>query len=127
MAQPEIQTEPASGVDQEAFAFVQMLAAELSKGQIELPSFPDAAIKVRQALTDEEVSIEKVQRLVSSEPALAASARHWNRSRSHGRGRSRGVSLLLRFQRRESSGGRAGLKAVRDSLADARRGGEADD
>ena len=72
MSQPELLTEPAAAVDQEAFAFVQMLAEELSKGQIELPSFPDAAIKVRQALTDEEVSIEKVQRLVSSEPALAA-------------------------------------------------------
>jgi HD-like signal output (HDOD) protein len=72
MSQPEILEESATEVDKEAFAFVQMLADELSKGQIELPSFPDAAIKVRQALTDEEVSIEKVQRLVSSEPALAA-------------------------------------------------------
>ena len=29
--------------DMQAFAFVQSLAAELSKGKVELPSFPDIA------------------------------------------------------------------------------------
>ncbi len=62
----------AGAVDNEAFAFVQMLAAELSRGPVELPSFPDAAIKVRKVLADDEVSIDSVQKAVGSEAALAA-------------------------------------------------------
>jgi HD-like signal output (HDOD) protein len=58
--------------DPEAFAFVQALACELSTGKVELPSFPDIAMRVRQVLADESVSPEKVVRVVGSEPALAA-------------------------------------------------------
>jgi HD-like signal output (HDOD) protein len=58
--------------DPEAFAFVQALAAELSTGKVELPSFPDIAMRVRQVLADDNVSPEKVVRIVGSEPALAA-------------------------------------------------------
>lgn len=58
--------------DPEAFAFVQALATELSKGKVDLPSFPDIALRVRQVLQDEEVSQDKVVRVVGSEPALAA-------------------------------------------------------
>jgi HD-like signal output (HDOD) protein len=58
--------------DPEAFAFVQALASELSTGKVELPSFPDIAMRVRQVLSDDMVSPEKVVRVVSSEPALAA-------------------------------------------------------
>jgi HD-like signal output (HDOD) protein len=58
--------------DPEAFAFVQSLAAELSTGKVELPSFPDIAMRVRQVLADDMVSPEKVVRVVGSEPALAA-------------------------------------------------------
>jgi len=56
----------------EAFAFVQSLAAELSKGKVELPSFPDIALRVRKVLSDENVSQDMVVRVVGSEPALAA-------------------------------------------------------
>jgi HD-like signal output (HDOD) protein len=58
--------------DPEAFAFVQALASELSTGKVELPSFPDIAMRVRQVLADESVTPEKVVRVVGSEPALAA-------------------------------------------------------
>ena len=58
--------------DPEAFAFVQALAAELSSKQVELPSFPDIAMRVRQVLADENVTPDKVVRVVGSEPALAA-------------------------------------------------------
>jgi len=51
---------------------VQALASELSKGKVDLPSFPDIALRVRKVLTDEEVSQEQVVRVVGSEPALAA-------------------------------------------------------
>ena len=64
--------ETAASVDREAFAFVQELAAELSSGKVELPSFPDIAVRVRQVLADPEVVPERVVRVVSSEPALAA-------------------------------------------------------
>ena len=59
-------------VDAEAFAFVQALASELSKGKVDLPSFPDIALRVRQVLADEQVTQEQVVRVVGSEPALAA-------------------------------------------------------
>ena len=63
---------PKSTVDAEAFAFVQTLASELSKGKVDLPSFPDIALRVRKALSDENVSQDQVGRIVGSEPALAA-------------------------------------------------------
>jgi HD-like signal output (HDOD) protein len=54
------------------FAFVESLAAELSSGKVELPSFPDIAARVRQVLSDEFVSSKQIIKVVSSEPALAA-------------------------------------------------------
>src|SRR5689334_21783441 len=63
---------PTSAIDTEAFAFVQALASELSKGKVDLPSFPDIALRVRQVLADEQVTQDKVVRVVGSEPALAA-------------------------------------------------------
>ena len=61
-----------STVDAEAFAFVQALASELSRGKVDLPSFPDIALRVRKVVGDEEVTQEQVVRVVGSEPALAA-------------------------------------------------------
>jgi HD-like signal output (HDOD) protein len=63
---------PSGASDAEAFAFVQALASELSKGKVDLPSFPDIALRVRKVLSDEQVSQEQVVRIVGSEPALAA-------------------------------------------------------
>ena len=58
--------------DPAAFAFVQSLAGELSSGKVDLPSFPDVALQVRRVLADDNVTPEKVVRIVGSEPALAA-------------------------------------------------------
>ncbi len=58
--------------DPAAFAFVQALAAELSSGKVDLPSFPDVVPRVREALADENATPQKIVRIVSSEPALAA-------------------------------------------------------
>jgi HD-like signal output (HDOD) protein len=55
-----------------AFDFVRTLAAELSRGNVDLPSFPEIAIRVRRVLSDEKSSVEQVVRVVGSEPALAA-------------------------------------------------------
>ncbi len=55
-----------------AFEFVASLASELSSGKIDLPSFPDVAIRVRRALGDDHTTIDQIVRIVGSEPALAA-------------------------------------------------------
>jgi HD-like signal output (HDOD) protein len=55
-----------------AFEFVRSLATELSAGHIDLPSFPDIAVKVRRVLADCDSSVDQVVRVVGSEPALAA-------------------------------------------------------
>jgi HD-like signal output (HDOD) protein len=55
-----------------AFEFVRSLAGELSGGKIDLPSFPEIAVRVRKILADPDSSIEQVVRVVGSEPALAA-------------------------------------------------------
>jgi HD-like signal output (HDOD) protein len=57
---------------QVAFDFVRSLAAELSSGNLDLPSFPEIAIRVRRILSDPKSSVEQVVRVVGSEPALAA-------------------------------------------------------
>ena len=54
------------------FSFVKGLAAELSQGQVELPSVPDIVIKVQRALANENVSNEIVVKVLGSEPVLAA-------------------------------------------------------
>jgi HD-like signal output (HDOD) protein len=55
-----------------AFDFVRTLATELSSGNVDLPSFPEIAIRVRRVLSDPKSSVEQVVRVVGSEPALAA-------------------------------------------------------
>jgi len=55
-----------------AFEFVRSLSVELSNGRVELPSFPDVAVRVRRALADENSTVDQVVRIVGSEPALAA-------------------------------------------------------
>jgi HD-like signal output (HDOD) protein len=51
---------------------VESLHVELAGEKIDLPSFPDVAARVRRALTNEQVDVEHVVRIVSAEPALAA-------------------------------------------------------
>jgi HD-like signal output (HDOD) protein len=54
------------------FKFVSELARELSAGRVDLPSFPDAAARVQQVLSDENVTGERIARVVSSDAGLAA-------------------------------------------------------
>jgi HD-like signal output (HDOD) protein len=55
-----------------AFLFVQALAAELSSGKVELPGFPEVVARIRHVLADENVSTEKVARVIGAEPVIAA-------------------------------------------------------
>jgi len=57
---------------QAAFLFVQSLAAELASGEVELPGFPEIVARIRHTLADENVSAEKVARVVGAEPVIAA-------------------------------------------------------
>jgi HD-like signal output (HDOD) protein len=56
----------------ESFAFVQSLAAELSGGKVELAGFPEIAARIQQVLADENVSTDRVVKVIGSEPVLAA-------------------------------------------------------
>jgi HD-like signal output (HDOD) protein len=58
--------------ESKGFEFVTMLAGELSAGKVDLPSFPDVAQRVQRALQNDDVSAEKIVRIVGAEPALAA-------------------------------------------------------
>ena len=57
---------------QTAAGFVQQLAEDLNKGHLELPMFPDSVVRIQQAFQVEEVDIDEIIRIISSDPALAA-------------------------------------------------------
>lgn len=52
--------------------FVKDLANRLTTGKLDLPSFPDVAIRIRAVLEDPSASIEKVVAAVETEPVLSA-------------------------------------------------------
>jgi HD-like signal output (HDOD) protein len=51
--------------------FTRAIAQELASATPELPSFPEVALRVRQALGNEDIAIDDVVRIVSAEPSLA--------------------------------------------------------
>ncbi len=53
------------------FSFVKALAAELSHGQVELPSVPDIVVRLQKTLSDDSVSNDTVVLVLGSEPVLA--------------------------------------------------------
>jgi len=57
---------------QTAADFVQQLAGDLNRGELELPMFPDSVIRIQQVFSADEVDIDDVVRIISSDPALAA-------------------------------------------------------
>jgi putative nucleotidyltransferase with HDIG domain len=57
---------------QRSFRFLQTLAAELSAREITFPTFVEAALKVRLALNDPDIDLNRLARIISGEPLLAA-------------------------------------------------------
>jgi HD-like signal output (HDOD) protein len=55
-----------------AFQFIAELAAEVSGGRVDLPAFPDVAVRVRRVLADDGVGADQIARVVGSEAGLAA-------------------------------------------------------
>ena len=51
--------------------FTRRISAELEVPAAELPGFPDVALRVRQVLGRDNISIDEVVRVVSAEPSLA--------------------------------------------------------
>ena len=60
-------TGPASDT---ATGLVESLSEELAGGDLEIPGFPDIAMKLNQAMNKEEASIKEIADLINSEPVL---------------------------------------------------------
>ena len=54
-----------------AFHFVNQLAADLSAGQLELPSYPKAALQLQRLLSDDNADNARIVRILGAEPVLA--------------------------------------------------------
>lgn len=69
---------------EDKFKFVTKLAADLNKGDVKLPSFPDVTVRVRTALDDPDCSSERLADIINTEPTLAsrvlvyANSAHYN-------------------------------------------------
>ncbi len=57
---------------QTAAGFVEGLASDLNKGDLELPMFSGTAVRIQRAFQVDEVNIDEIVRLISSDPAIAA-------------------------------------------------------
>lgn len=53
------------------FAFLQALSRELSNGRVDLPSFPDVAIRVQKAVADPNSTPERIAKVVGADAGLA--------------------------------------------------------
>ena len=61
-----------SNVQAVAFSFVERLAQDLKDERLELPAFPEAVLRIQQALQSSDTDTGDIVRILSSEPALAA-------------------------------------------------------
>ncbi|HEV7613522.1 MAG TPA: HDOD domain-containing protein [Steroidobacteraceae bacterium] len=63
-----------TSVDQRtaALKFLSDLAAEVSRGTVNLPSFPDVVVRIRRALADPDTKVTQIVKIVGAEPRLAA-------------------------------------------------------
>jgi len=54
------------------FEFVANLCEELNNRTLDLPAFPDVALRIRKALRDPEITADQVVRVVGSDPVFSA-------------------------------------------------------
>lgn len=59
-------------VSAETMRFLRQLSADVAGPAIELPSYPEAALRVQRVLADTSVSAERVVRVIGGEPVLAS-------------------------------------------------------
>ena len=63
---------PSAGSVDPSFRILKDLARDLSSGQVSFPTFINATLKIRRALDDPNVDADRMARIISSEPLLAA-------------------------------------------------------
>ena len=68
---PETVPSPATG-SQAVLQFVERLGIELSTGALDLPSFPEAVMRIQHVLTDRDATIAQVAEVVQAEPVFLA-------------------------------------------------------
>ena len=54
------------------FSFVEQLAEDLKEDRLDLPAFPDAVLRIQNALQSPDSSAQDIVAILSSDPALAA-------------------------------------------------------
>jgi HD-like signal output (HDOD) protein len=64
---PQAQVDAARSIDE----FRKLMVTELAGESLELPSFPEVALRVRKALGDPDIGVDVVVRMVGAEPSLA--------------------------------------------------------
>jgi HD-like signal output (HDOD) protein len=77
----------------DAYVFIQALAAEATAGQIQIPCFPDVAVRIRRVLADDNCDVAQVARVVGAEPGLAARLLQMANSAALSPGRARVTEL----------------------------------
>ena len=83
----------------DAYVFIQALAAEATSGQIQIPSFPDVAVRIRRVLADDNCDIGQVAKVVAAEPALAARLLNMANSAALSPGRAKVTELRSAISR----------------------------
>jgi len=54
------------------FEFVAQLCEELDENKLDLPAFPDVALRVKRAIADPDISADQIARVVGSDPVFSA-------------------------------------------------------
>jgi HD-like signal output (HDOD) protein len=85
--------------NQSAFEFVQFLAAELSRGRIDLPTCPDVANRVQNALDVDDLSNTLVTRVIAADAGLAANVLAIANGKANARGARKFTDLKLAVTR----------------------------
>jgi len=90
---------PGAGIAPALVEFTRQIGAELAAEAPELPAFPEIAMRVRQALSRDEVSIDEVVRIVGAEPSLSVRLLQLANSAAVNRGDQRVTTLRTAITR----------------------------
>jgi len=85
--------------NQSAFEFVQSLAAELSRGRVDLPTCPEVANRVQNALDVDDLSNTLVTRVIAADAGLAANVLAIANGKANARGARKFTDLKLAVTR----------------------------
>lgn len=61
-----------NNISERGLEFVQLLSGELARGNVDLPSFPDLAFRIKRALDDPNASAKRVATVVGTDPVFTA-------------------------------------------------------